>query len=184
MKKLSSVSEYYRANMDDVLLWCDSIYQSEFAEYFDSERTLYSKLKSKQKLITDGELEDILTTLPLQLFSVSEHLSNLRIKYEVVKLGIKEKVAFAEKSSSASTATARKEEANTSVIEDQLLSLAYATLIDRVEKEISFSRELIMSAKKIWDARRRTDTVNPVSEGTLATPSDELPRYVPGAYIK
>ena len=59
--------------------------------------------------------------------------------------------------------------------EDKILILAYDNLITRVEKEMSYSRELIMSAKKIYDARRNTEQSNPVSE--VNSKQNDLPDY-------
>ena len=59
--------------------------------------------------------------------------------------------------------------------EDKILILAYDNLITRVEKEMSYSRELIMSAKKIYDVRRNTEQSNPVSE--VSSKQNDLPDY-------
>lgn len=187
MDKMTDIVSYYNENMNDVTSFCDQIYLEEFAPYFDDERRLYKRLESTSTPITDAELEDILTNLPLRMFTVSEKVSQLRIKHEVVKIGTKEKARNIEANSSASTQTARKEEAAYSVLGDQLLAMAYSAVLERVEKEISYSRELIMSAKKIWDARRNTDGVNPVSENTIPESNDvsDLPEYPAGGrYIK
>ena len=60
-------------------------------------------------------------------------------------------------------AEAKAEEAESKMEEYTILSNALETLITRVDSEISFSRELIMSAKKIFDARRNTEQVNPIN---------------------
>lgn len=153
----------HEENSADVVEWCNMIYDSCFAEFFDSERQLYDLLKNTARPISDAELENILTTLPLQLFSASEALSQLKIKSELVKFEIKDKLYNTEHSSTASSATGRKEEAAYSVIADQVLQAAYISVIDRVEKEISYSKELIMTAKKIWDARRNTEQASPIN---------------------
>ena len=153
----------HKQNEQDVISWCDEIYTATFSEYFDTERKLYKRLKDSARPITDSELENILTTLPLQLFAASEALSQLKIRSEVVKLDIKDKLYQQEKVSPGSTVTARKEDAAYSVLADQLLQVAYTNIIDRVEKEISYSREVIMAAKKIWDSRRNTEQVAPTT---------------------
>lgn len=181
MKPLNQVMDAHQKNIDDVLSWCEEMYQSNFAKYFTEQRQLYKRLQSKRSPITDDELEDILTSIPLQLFTVSEEISRVHIMHRVVKLRIKEIAAEVEKHSNASTATARKEEAAIAILEDKLLELAYSTILERVEHEMSFSRELIMGAKKIWDARRRTDEANPVTEHSEM---DTLPEYTGQTYIK
>ena len=161
MDTMKNIASSYEANSEDVVSWCTNLYDTKFSSYFAKQRILYERLQSKDQPITDIELEEILTAIPLELFQASEAVSQLRIRHEVVKIGIKEKMRSVELASTASTATAKKEEASDSVLGDQLLLLAYGTILDRVEKEISFSRELIMSAKKIWDARRRTEDSMP-----------------------
>lgn len=157
MESIHNIALSYETNSEDVISWCNTLYDEKFSGYFAKQRILYERLRSKDAPITDKELEEILTTIPLELFQASEAVSQLRIRHEVVKIGIKEKMRLVEAASTAPTATGKKEEAVDSVLGDQLLLLAYSTILDRVEKETSFSRELIMSAKKIWDARRRTE---------------------------
>lgn len=181
MKPISEILDYYQEDMDAVVEWCESVYITHFSRYFDGERKLYKRLQSNSQPITDSELEDILTNLPLHLFSASEQLSKLRMKHEVVKL--KNKELSSKKTSGYASST--EDTSASSAIENQLMSSAFLTVIERVEKEIAFSRELIMSAKKIWDSRRRTDSVNPVNEISIP---DDLPEYkqVPSkqSYIK
>ena len=57
--------------------------------------------------------------------------------------------------------------------DDEIAVMVYSSLIDRIEGELSFSRELIMGSKKLWDARRSNAT-NPV-----APVVPELPEYTP-----
>ena len=46
-------------------------------------------------------------------------------------------------------------------------------IISRVETELTFARELIMSCKKIWDRRKDTDDLIPIS----SIETDHLPDY-------
>ncbi len=144
----------HRADIDEVNAWADSEYDKYFAPYFKGEVELYNKMKSSTDVaITDTELEWILTDLPLELFTVTEQLSKLKTAQEVIKVNIKQRereyIANAEGSM-----TQRKEEASTLTAEDKLLVDVYESIAERVSKQMSFSKELIMSAKKIWDARR------------------------------
>lgn len=155
--------------------WADHLYQKSFGDYLDDVKQLYKKLSDKKRPITDSELEDILTSLPLQLITVSEALSQFKLSKEVANLTVKQKEAEHIQNSCATSATQKKEEAAAAVLEYKLVQTVYATVITRVENEISFSRELIMSAKKIWDARRSTDNVNPT--GNVTSYTHELPDY-------
>lgn len=81
-------------NEDDVIAvtsWCDEMYDGIFAPYFKDVRELYKRLQSKSRPITDDELEEILTMLPLNLFSVSESLNKFRTELEVHKMKMKQK---------------------------------------------------------------------------------------------
>lgn len=144
----------HQADIDEVNAWADSEYEKFFAPYFKGEVELYNKMKSTtEATVSDTELEWILTDLPLELFVVTEQLSKLKTAQEVIKINIKqterEYISTAE-----GTATQKKEEAAALTAEDKLLVDVYESIAERVSKQMTFSKELIMSAKKIWDARR------------------------------
>ena len=184
MIDLYSMNSQHSEDLAAVPEWCNETYNKHFAQYFTDQRSLFARLKSKQHPITNTELETILTTVPLQLFSVSEVLNKFRISQSVIKLKTKQKEREIYSSSQERTAAAKQAEASNAVLEDGLLYNAYGTVISRVDAEIAFSRELIMGAKKIWDARVRTETVHPVSP---TSESSELPEYVPehrNVYLK
>jgi hypothetical protein len=163
MINLESISEEMNEDVQSVIDWCKELYDTNFAEYFKEERELFKRLESKTHPITDEELEWILTTLPLQLFSVSEKLSKLKITQEVVKMKNKQKTAELVNTSAETTQTKKREEAENFMLENKLLDTVYASVISRVDSEVSFSRELIMSAKKIWDRRRQTESSSPIN---------------------
>ena len=48
-------------------------------------------------------------------------------------------------------------------IEDELMISIYSKLIERVNSQISYSKELIMSAKKLWDRRKEAESAMPVT---------------------
>lgn len=152
MIDLKKVESDMKPDIDAVASWCEEIYAEWFAPYFMVSRNLFDRLKSKERPITDEELSWILIQLPLQLFSASEALSKFRISQEVIKLKTKE------------LETALKGSKGANIIDNKILMLAYSGIISRVESEVSFSRELIMGAKKLWDSRRSTEKVNPISE--------------------
>lgn len=163
-------------DIDAVIAWCEGVYADTFSIYFEDVTSLFERMQSNKHPITDEELENILTNVTLKMFAVSEALSKLKIGQEVIKLKTRQKeVEFATKISTAATASLRQAEAADFVAEDKLLISAYSKIISRVEEEISFSRELIMSAKKIWDRRRSAESSNPVGTGV----SGELPDYTP-----
>lgn len=174
-----------KANIDnaddiqDVNQWIDEIYASWFGPYFDEAREHFKRLKSNSQPITDGELTWIMVQLPIQLFSISEDLNKFKVHREIVKLKNKQKEHELKSQSTETTATKKAESAELAMVENKILAVAYDTTVQRVETEIAFCRELIMSAKKIWDSRRYTDSVNPIKE----MPEPNLPDYQP-AYIR
>lgn len=176
MIDLHEIDSEFQADIDAVKEWSTEIYESTFSEFFKDQRELYSKLKSKTHPITDDELELVLTTIPLELFTVSEVLSQFKISMEVVKIKVKQLEADLVASSEQKAMTNKKEEAALKTLEHKLLATVYNAVATRVSSEIDFSRELIMGAKKIWDARRSTDSANPVGPVVTENASN-LPDY-------
>lgn len=162
-----------KSDIDEVNEWSESEYNKYFASYFKGEKELYERMKSSSDPITDQELEWILTDLPLELFSVTEQLSKMKIAQEVIKISIKERERQYIASATEGSMTQKREEAQAITMEDKLLVDIYDSIMDRVTKQMSFSKELIMSAKKIWDSRR-SDGI-PLPE--IVSRDDMLPNY-------
>lgn len=143
-------------DIDEVNQWSEEQYNKYFSQYFKGTVDLYNKMKSSKtnQQIDDIELEWILTDLPLELFSVTEQLSKLKTAQEVIKISIKKTEREYVKSHTEGSETKRKEEAAELTAEDRLLVSVYDSIAERVSRQMTFSKELIMSAKKIWDARR------------------------------
>lgn len=168
--ELKKVEMSISAYMVDAHDWVSSKYDELFAEYFDEVRALSVRMKSKTQPISDQELESVLTNLPLDLFEVASKLSDIKLNYEVIKLHNKKEHTEVVKQSTASTLTQRNAEADAATIGNRALELVYETLIERVEKEVSYTRELIMAAKKIWDGRRKAEQSVPI--GPVTVPSE------------
>ena len=147
-------------NSADALV--SEIYDRYFSRYFAKEIEMHARFKDSEVPITDNELEWLITSLPLELFSVANALAQFKQHNEIVKLKIKQR-----KGKSKDAIDDGLDE------EYKLMSIIYASVITRVEQEISFSKELIMGAKKVWDARRNGDRA-PIGE---KLPEPELPRY-------
>lgn len=169
--KISTIEDSYSEDFDDILSWSRRTYDEMFSNFFEDMQELNKRLESTRRQITDDELEDILTTIPLKLYSAAEKLNELKLRIEVIKLRIKKDKHDSFANSDASSQVARKEEAALSVAEDEMLLKAYTSLIERVESEISFSKELIMSAKKIWTSRKEAENIGNSAKNT------ELPDY-------
>lgn len=178
-------SSYYESDAAAVQAWCQELYQDRFGHTFEGVREMSKRLNSKEAPITDAELSWILIDLPLEMFKLSESLNKFRLELEVVKLKRKDRKRECRKEIEAEyaqmypdkklTATLADELVSQRLVEDDILTAAFSSVVTRVENEISFSRELIMGAKKIWDSRR-TSEVAPVGE---VVPSvEDLPDYV------
>ena len=169
----------YASYINDIGNWVDEQYNMNFRECFDAVRAIHVQMQSQTRQISDTELEWILTELPLQLFSISENLNKIRLDSEVIKLRKKQIKAELETSANDLVQSGEllksdvKGWVDTELAEHDILLAAYSSLITRVESEISFSKELIMGCKKIWDARRRSENSNPVSEVVTS----EVPNY-------
>ena len=159
--------------------FCESIYQSIFAKTFEEVVKLHDRMKSTNKPITDSELAYIITVLPLDLFTVSESLNKLRLKLEVTKLEnsrreVELKKAFTDTSAALGKTTSVlnqivKDELVDKMTEYKVFEVCYASIITRVENQLTYSRELIMGAKKIWDSRRAAESSNPIKPIDMST---------------
>lgn len=173
MGYFDSANEFIE-DIEAVNNWAEEVYQKHFQSHFVEQQELYRRVKSSANPITDTELEQILTDLPLELFTVSESLSKFKTSIEVMKLRLKEKQADVMKESQEKTVTGRQQEAELATLEENLVITVYKGIVSRVQNEMDFSRELIMSAKKIYDSRRQTESSMPVSP---VEEKDSLPEY-------
>lgn len=141
----------------------DEIYNRYFITYFQKEVEMHSRFRDAEVPITDLELSWIITALPLELFSAANALSQFKQHNEIVKLKIKQR--------------SKNKNSDPDGLDEEykLMSIIYSSVITRVEQEMSFSKELIMGAKKVWDARRNSENA-PISE-VIPAPEPELPEY-------
>ena len=161
MSDISKAAEYLKEDFNSADALVSEIYNKYFASYFQKEVEMYERFKDAEVPINDMELSWIITTLPLELFSVSNALAQFRQHHEIVKLKVKQR--------------SKAKEASADGLDEEfkLMSIIYAAVISRVEQEISFSKELIMGAKKVWDARRASEQL-PISP---TMPKVDLPEY-------
>ena len=182
-KEVSSMKKLDLSKFEDdisqVKKYSDEIYDSLFEDKFSFARGLYRSLQDTNKPISDSDLEYILIEVPLLLFEISESLNSLRLTYETIKLRSKKSKFEFDRllKEDGVSSTERNQLCQQYVIDDNLILSIYSSIITRVESEISFSKELVMSAKKIWDRRKETETVHNTSV-------PDLPEYTgPNTYI-
>lgn len=161
MSDISKALESLKEDFESADNLVDEIYHKYFHAYFKKEQVMYGKFRATDDPITDKELEWIITSLPLDLFSASNALAQFKQHLEIVKLKIKQR-----KNTDTENLDGLDEEY-------KLMNIIYTSVITRVELEISFSKELIMGAKKVWDARRSSE-VAPIGEVVKKV---ELPEY-------
>lgn len=149
--------------------------------------SLASKLNPDGTPVSDKDLEYILMDLPLKLFTVSEYLAKLSGMVEALKIentqkeiDIRSNVAGQIACGEKYTQQDMKTLIDSALIENKATIVCLNTAIKQIEKQLTYCRELIMSAKKIWDARRRTENIMPVSESNI----EDLPEITRNQYIK
>lgn len=174
----------YAEDIDGAIHWCYLRYMKDFSETFAHVRELYQNMEDSTKL-TDSDIEWVITQLPLELFSVSENLNNLKLGCEIIKLKNKDlKLNFTKdifKQFEDNTGSVlSKEEVNAAVaqqmIEYEIILKVHTSTVLMVENQISFCREFIRGCKKIWDGRRQTEAINPIGE---VVPDDQLSMNIP-----
>jgi len=159
MSDISKALEFLQEDFDAADKLVEEIYNKYFASYFIREEVMHQRFQDVDVPINDTELSWIITALPLELFSVANALAQFRQHLEIVKLKMKQRKA--EKITDTNLDT-----------EFKLMTIIYTSVISRVEQQISFSKELIMGAKKVWDARRSSE-ITPIGEVNLP----DLPEY-------
>ena len=174
----------YNSDLNAVDEWVQSIWEPLFSPCFEEATTLYGKLKNLDTKISDADLERILTILPLDLFRAAEILNNVRLKAETIKLKNKDKESELLRKPHDAPSAEWKRFVDDTMSEYRLLAAAYDAIIKRAENQMTFCKELIMSAKKLYDGRRSSEHSNPVSE--VDPQNTDLPPYgvKPNTYVK
>lgn len=171
----------YKKDIDGVVSYANELFKSKFGNVFDVIERLRSELK-EHKQISDSDLQYILVDFPIELIHVSEELNNFRLSVEVAKMKHKDIVNqvtskyinwYGENPRSAPCSAKDFINNDSSVIESLIYQTILNNMITRIENCMSYSRELIMGAKKIWDSRRASENVMPIGEMNL----DNIPEY-------
>lgn len=164
MSDISRALETLKEDFDAADKLVEDIYNRYFLPYFQKEVEMHNRFKDVDVPINDTELSWIITALPLELFSAANALSQFKQHNEIVKLKIKQRKG-----------KDKDPDPDGLSEEYKLMSIIYSSVISRVEQEMSFSKELIMGAKKVWDARRSGEQA-PIGE-VVPAPEPELPEY-------
>ena len=160
------VETRYQEDIDAVIKYQNEIYDKMFSKEFSEVKSLSDMIKkSGYKSPSDEVLEIILMDVPLKLFDVAEKLNQLELTLQVLKLKLKEKKIELKHDENVRNmnSTMLSEFVSENTIEDELMISIYSKLIERVNSQISYSKELIMSAKKLWDRRKEAESAMPVA---------------------
>lgn len=160
------VETRYQADIDAVIKYQNEVYDKMFSKEFSDVRSLSDMIKkSGYKSPSDEVLEIILMDVPLKLFDVAEKLNQLELTLQVLKLKLKERKIELKHDENVRNmnSTMLSEFVSENTIEDELMISIYSKLIERVNSQISYSKELIMSAKKLWDRRKEAESAMPVT---------------------
>ena len=150
----NSLWSKYLDTVQDVSDICEKIYKNNFDQFSKTNQSLYAKLYNRTTPISTEDLEHIIIDLPLCLIDVSEQVSKLQVSLDSIKLRLKKPTTDVDDGVKINTIDDE--------IEYKLLSAVLSSVIERVNREISFSRELIMGAKKLWDSRKASESVSPI----------------------
>lgn len=160
------VETRYQEDIDAVIKYQNEVYDKMFSKEFSEVKSLSDMMKkSGYKSPSDEVLEIILMDVPLKLFDVAEKLNQLELTLQVLKLKLKEKKIELKHDENVRNmnSTMLSEFVSENTIEDELMISIYSKLIERVNFQISYSKELIMSAKKLWDRRKEAESAMPVT---------------------
>ena len=168
---MNKVEEYIPDSIYSTITECrkyyQSVYDTDIAPYFNKLQEIQAQLSNNK--ITDEQLEYVLSSLPLDLIDISEYLSRYQIELESLKLAIKSaEVDLRNRLVSDSDVkykeTEIKEIVKASFLVNRQIVVCYETLIERINRQLSYCREFIMGCKKIWDRRRQSESTVPIKE--------------------
>lgn len=160
------VGTRYQEDINAVIKYQNEVYDKMFSKEFSEVKSLSDMIKkSGYKSPSDEVLEIILMDVPLKLFDVAEKLNQLELTLQVLKLKLKERKIELKHDENVRNmnSTMLSEFVSENTIEDELMISIYSKLIERVNSQISYSKELIMSAKKLWDRRKEAESAMPVT---------------------
>lgn len=166
MMNFTCIESQYQQDIDVVIQYQNEIYDNMFSKEFLEVKRLSDMIKkSGYRSPSDEVLEIILMDVPLKLFDVAEKLNQLELTLQVLKLKLKEKKIELKHDENVSNMNSSQisEFISVNTIEDELMISIYSKLIERVNSQISYSKELIMSAKKLWDRRKDAESAMPVA---------------------
>lgn len=170
---IQDIEAKHGAEFSEIDDWMNNRYNSDFKHYFEGQRNIHKRILNSESKITNEELEQVMIDIPLMLIDVAEKVNMYKLRIESIKLNMKRRRI----TSINEDIYISESMLDVQDIDDKLLVAAYQMLIQRVEKEMSYTRELIMGAKKVWDSRKNGDSVVPIMPDSQEDPLSGLPDY-------
>ena len=123
---------------------CGSL--NRYVEYISNS------LRESSGVVTDSELDDIIMTIPSQVYFVSETQEKIGLKGDVAD--IKRKQIFNDYFLKVEgTVQQKKSAAENYVINDDLIGIVYSRAYNEVKQKVSIALEILQSAKKVLSRR-------------------------------
>lgn len=140
-----------------------------YDKYFKGIKLAQYIVQDELTMLSDNQIENSLTGIPFELYSISSKISAIKSERDRLKLEVK--------STEQQYKDMCKSGLDTSAISDaitdaKVMISAYDAVISRAELEMSSSKEYLMSLKKIWDNRRNIERSIPIAEKEY-----KLPQY-------
>lgn len=167
MKSLSDAIVNFDEEISEAQKYAFKLYDDIFAKYFADVLKLYDKVKQDSKPISDTDLEYILTFVPLDMCVINESIAPIELKRDLAKHALK-----------YGNLSDDDKWANHTIIS------IYDNILNRVQHQMSFCREFIMTAKKIWDRRKGSEEASPISGIRNDSVDSDLPEYQHNVYIR
>lgn len=102
--------------------------------------------------LTNKELDDIIVTIPTLLYFVSVQQEKLGIKHDISKLN-RNAVFNKEYLNAPGTAGAKKAQAESKVINDDIASIIFVRAYNTIKSKVDAATEILQSAKKVVSRR-------------------------------
>lgn len=110
------------------------------------------KLNEEDYVLMDSELDDIVMTIPIQLYFVGTQQEKLGIRHDVSEAN--RKLLYNRiYTDTVGTANVRKSAAELQLFNEDMVIVVYERAYNIIKSKVSFATELLQSAKKILSRR-------------------------------
>ena len=103
--------------------------------------------------ITDKEIDDIILTLPVLLYSVSTFQESMGIREDIAKISENNKYNTALVNQSSGTVPTKQALAKLQTLDESMVTLIYQRATKTIKSKVEYATELLQSAKKVATRR-------------------------------